>query len=195
MDTKEKLQTAALDLFSERGFRETTIGAIEANAGLTPRAGTFYRHYSSKQAVFDECLESFVDILGDEFDLQSVMLHNDTRAELIFIAQTMIRLAEQYRKFRKLIRQNSGQKAELLDKLNQTNDWFFNRNLVRWLSGNLAATERKDAPATMAALIFGPILYYLLQRDINAFSYGVEENEFLTSWADHWAGILAVKST
>ena len=195
MDTKEKLQTAALDLFSERGFRETTIGAIEANAGLTPRAGTFYRHYSSKQAVFDECLESFVDILGDEFDLQSVMLHNDTRAELIFIAQTMIRLAEQYRKFRKLIRQNSGQKAELLEKLNQTNDWFFNKNLVRWLAGKLAATERKDAPATMAALIFGPILYYLLQRDINAFSYGVDENEFLTSWADHWADILAVKPT
>jgi len=49
-DTRERLRTAALELFDERGFGATTVPDIVARAGLTKR--TFFRHFSDKREVF-----------------------------------------------------------------------------------------------------------------------------------------------
>jgi len=49
-DTKERLRTAALELFTERGFAATTVPEIVERAGLTRR--TFFRHFSDKREVF-----------------------------------------------------------------------------------------------------------------------------------------------
>ena len=48
-DAAERLQRAALELFSEQGFAETTVPQIAARAGLTTR--TFFRHYADKREV------------------------------------------------------------------------------------------------------------------------------------------------
>ena len=44
-----RLAQAALDLFLERGFEETTVAAIAERAGLTER--TFFRHFADKREV------------------------------------------------------------------------------------------------------------------------------------------------
>lgn len=49
-DTRERLRSAALDLFDEQGFAATTVPEIVARAGLTKR--TFFRHFSDKREVF-----------------------------------------------------------------------------------------------------------------------------------------------
>jgi AcrR family transcriptional regulator len=47
-----RLQGAALELFSERGYEQTTAAAIAARAGVTER--TFYRHFPDKrETLFD----------------------------------------------------------------------------------------------------------------------------------------------
>jgi AcrR family transcriptional regulator len=46
---KERLQAAALELFVERGFEQTTVQDIAARAGLTER--TFFRHFTDKREV------------------------------------------------------------------------------------------------------------------------------------------------
>ncbi|MCO5997500.1 TetR family transcriptional regulator [Actinoallomurus rhizosphaericola] len=48
-DARRRLQQAALELYSERGFEETTAAQIAARAGLNPR--TFFRHYPDKREV------------------------------------------------------------------------------------------------------------------------------------------------
>ncbi|NIZ92834.1 TetR/AcrR family transcriptional regulator [Kineococcus rubinsiae] len=45
----ERLHRAALDLFVEQGFAETTVPQITARAGLTTR--TFFRHFADKREV------------------------------------------------------------------------------------------------------------------------------------------------
>lgn len=47
--TKERLQTAALDLFVERGFDQTTVEDIAQRVGVTER--TFFRHFADKREV------------------------------------------------------------------------------------------------------------------------------------------------
>lgn len=46
---RERLEQAALDLFLEQGFTETTVPRITARAGLTTR--TFFRHFADKREV------------------------------------------------------------------------------------------------------------------------------------------------
>ncbi len=48
-DSHGRLQEAALALYSERGFDQTTAAQIAARAGLTER--TFFRHFADKREV------------------------------------------------------------------------------------------------------------------------------------------------
>jgi AcrR family transcriptional regulator len=48
-DSAGRLQQAALALFAERGYENTTVAEIAARAGVTER--TFFRHYADKREV------------------------------------------------------------------------------------------------------------------------------------------------
>lgn len=48
-DSRGRLQEAALALFAERGFDQTTAAEIAARAGVTER--TFFRHFPDKREV------------------------------------------------------------------------------------------------------------------------------------------------
>jgi AcrR family transcriptional regulator len=48
-DSRGRLQEAALALYSERGFDQTTAAQIAVQAGLTER--TFFRHFADKREV------------------------------------------------------------------------------------------------------------------------------------------------
>ena len=48
-DARERLETAALDLFVENGYEETTVAQITDRAGLN--RATFFRHFADKREV------------------------------------------------------------------------------------------------------------------------------------------------
>ncbi|MEU6670387.1 helix-turn-helix domain-containing protein [Streptomyces sp. NPDC046727] len=48
-NTPGRLAEAALELYSERGYEQTTVAEIAKRAGLTER--TFFRHYADKREV------------------------------------------------------------------------------------------------------------------------------------------------
>src|SRR6202022_4363096 len=48
-DARGRLERAALELYGERGFEQTTVAEIARRAGLTER--TFFRHFADKREV------------------------------------------------------------------------------------------------------------------------------------------------
>jgi AcrR family transcriptional regulator len=48
-NARERLETAALDLFVENGYEETTVAQIADSAGLN--RATFFRHFADKREV------------------------------------------------------------------------------------------------------------------------------------------------
>jgi AcrR family transcriptional regulator len=48
-DARGRLERAAMELYVERGFDQTTVAEIAARAGLTER--TFFRHFADKREV------------------------------------------------------------------------------------------------------------------------------------------------
>jgi AcrR family transcriptional regulator len=60
-NARDRLERAAVELFIDQGFAETTVPQITARAGLTTR--TFFRHFADKRAVLfagDEELPALV---------------------------------------------------------------------------------------------------------------------------------------
>lgn len=51
LSTRERILTAAMQLFGEHGYAATTIAQIEQAAGLSPGAGGLYSHFKSKREV------------------------------------------------------------------------------------------------------------------------------------------------
>jgi AcrR family transcriptional regulator len=60
-DASGRLQQAALELFSERGFDSTTVAEIAERAGLTKR--TFFRHFADKREVLFAGSDLFVEVI------------------------------------------------------------------------------------------------------------------------------------
>ena len=58
---RRRLQQAALELFSERGFDQTTADDIASRAGVTER--TFFRHFADKREVFFDGGTELRDVL------------------------------------------------------------------------------------------------------------------------------------
>ena len=50
MDKRQALKTAAYDVFSKKGYKETGISEIAKKAGVA--VGSFYNYYDGKEAIF-----------------------------------------------------------------------------------------------------------------------------------------------
>jgi AcrR family transcriptional regulator len=65
-DARERLEAAALDLFVENGYEETTVAQIAERAGLN--RATFFRHFTDKREVLfggeDVLAGLFADAIG-----------------------------------------------------------------------------------------------------------------------------------
>ena len=66
-DSRGRLEEAALALYAERGFEQTTVAEIAARAGLTER--TYFRHFADKREVLfwgaGELQERIVSAVAD----------------------------------------------------------------------------------------------------------------------------------
>ncbi|QDI48476.1 TetR/AcrR family transcriptional regulator [Serratia marcescens] len=56
-DTQEKLRRAAINVFASKGFHETKVSDIVAEAQVSQPA--FYLYYASKEAAFDSLVDEF----------------------------------------------------------------------------------------------------------------------------------------
>ncbi len=64
-DTKERILTAALDLFSHKGYEGTNIRELSASLGLV-KSG-IYKHYDSKEEIWNALLDKMIAYYGERF--------------------------------------------------------------------------------------------------------------------------------
>jgi AcrR family transcriptional regulator len=188
-DTKKNLKDAALKLFLKKGYAKTTIGEIESAAGLAPRAGSFYRHFQSKQELLIEIAKTQIAERPSEFDFSQINSLGNTRAELILIAQIYEKASHRQKGYLPLIeeirRTRFGRKFE--QKANQE----MLHVLMTWISLKPAAKSLNDKQlASLAMAVFGGWLFYLTKLQQGVTLDEIERDSLLNDWADVWSDYL-----
>ncbi len=64
-DTKEKILAAALEMFSQNGYAGTNIRELSESLGLVKSA--MYRHFESKDAIWNTLLDELIAYYADHF--------------------------------------------------------------------------------------------------------------------------------
>ena len=64
-DTKERILTAALEMFSQKGYEGTNIRELAASLGLV-KSG-IYKHFESKEEIWDALLDRMIAYYGERF--------------------------------------------------------------------------------------------------------------------------------
>ena len=64
-DTKERILAAALEMFSQNGYAGTNIRELSASLGLV-KSGV-YKHFESKEAIWNALLDQMIAYYGERF--------------------------------------------------------------------------------------------------------------------------------
>ncbi len=113
-DTKERILAAALEMFSKNGYAGTNIRELSASLGLV-KSGV-YKHFESKEAIWNALLDEMIAYYGEHFgsaehlppvpdsleglvDMTMGMVHFTVHDERIIMTRKVLTL-EQYRDVR-----------------------------------------------------------------------------------------------
>ena len=64
-DTKERILAAALEMFSQNGYAGTNIRELTASLGLVK--SSMYKHFKSKEEIWDTLLDRMIAYYGERF--------------------------------------------------------------------------------------------------------------------------------
>ena len=114
MDTKKKILDVALTLFSEKGYGNVYVGHIAEGVGI--KAPSLYKHYKSKQDIFEAILEemrnrydkeaAYLNITGSDSKLDANIFARISEDELVQLGIGLFSffLHDEYEcKFRKML--------------------------------------------------------------------------------------------
>jgi AcrR family transcriptional regulator len=157
-DGRRRLEQAALSLYAERGFENTTAAEIADRAGLTAR--TFFRHFGDKREV----------LFGNERALEDLLVTTvtdapDDLAPFDAIATGLHAAGEQLQPRREILRQRAAIIA--------TNAELQERELIKLASLSAALAESlahrgvPDADATLAAEVSIAVFRVAFERWID----------------------------
>src|SRR5947208_572113 len=111
--TKQRLLEAGVRLFAEKGFRETSVGEIEAAVGLEPRRGALYRHFPSKEALLQAALEEHLRSLADAEVTLDEIPPGDVRAEALVMGRWLLGELDRERAIVRILEQDGDRLPEL----------------------------------------------------------------------------------
>lgn len=181
--TRDRLLDAARTLFAERGYAATSVGDVEAAAGLSPRSGALYKHFASKEALLRAVFDSYGGM--DELDAHVAMLDlGDLRAEIVLVGR--VGLAE-LRRERDLIRMVM-REGERFPEIAVT----FRARVVRrshalaarWISERLPQHGGyvEDPEALGSVLVDALVGYVVEELLFGPAAGGVDDERFLSAW-------------
>ncbi|GJL93842.1 MAG: hypothetical protein DHS20C05_02470 [Hyphococcus sp.] len=187
--TRERIKEAALELFLERSYARTSIAAIETEAGLAPRAGGFYRHFDSKEALAVALAREDIVEQENELGFFDLLPLGDTKSELLLLARGYLSANKRQKKYYALIEEL--RRLPALAKFEadaniELFDW-----LCDWVATKKAGQGRlPEDLATFTLTVFGGLLLYTTKKLQGIELPQLSDEGMIEGWASHWASVL-----
>ena len=184
--TRDRLVAAAMRLFAERGYAGTTVGEIEAAAGLAPRSGALYQYFDGKRDLLDAALERHVADLGQMQDAIDLLPLGDLRAELTLMARWNLQDLRRRRDLHRFLRKEGDRFPELVAKVYRETGEGPLRRTAEFLRERLgqAGAGVPDAEALVAVMVQTMAAYRWHEDIYGAPPLDVDEERFVTAWVD-----------
>lgn len=202
MNTKQKILNEALTLFSEKGYSSVYVGDIADAVGI--KAPSLYKHYKSKQEIFDSCVKVFSERMEDirtglrlpdtakaGIDYQTVT--TETLIEIangLFMFYWQDDVAAKFRKMLMIERYHNPELNALFE------DLFINgavRHEEKIFSDLIQAKIIKNENPHIIALRFYTPIFYLLQKYDMHPDMIEEANEELTLMVQEFCNTYGIK--
>lgn len=202
MNTKQKILNEALTLFSEKGYSSVYVGDIADAVGI--KAPSLYKHYKSKQEIFDSCVKVFSERMEDirtglrlpdtakaGIDYQTVT--TETLIEIangLFMFYWQDDVAAKFRKMLIIERYHNPELNELFE------DLFINgavRHEEKIFSDLIQAKIIKNENPHIIALRFYTPIFYLLQKYDMHPDMIAEANKELTLMVQEFCNTYGIK--
>ncbi len=190
--TRERILAAALELFAERGYLGTSIGEIEAAAGLSPRSGALYKHFPSKDELFEAALSERIAAI-DSFNSRLALAPlGDLRAELTLIARWGLGELARERQLVQVVMRDGGRAPELAERFCAT---IVRSGIELSINGlRRYAAERGvefTDPEALGEVICASLVGFSLQQTMFGEGVaGVDEERFVAAWVDACVAII-----
>jgi AcrR family transcriptional regulator len=184
--TPDRIVDAGLRLFADKGFQGTTVGEIERQAGLTPRAGALYRHFPSKEAVLEAAFERHVQELEALHSAIEMMPLGDLRAELVLLARWGLHMLGEERDLRRIVIAEGDRFPQLKDRFRKSIVDRAYSEVAGFVRQKMELGELPDGDAeAIAVLVVGSLLGYSLEHDVfGRDPAGVDEERLITAIVD-----------
>jgi AcrR family transcriptional regulator len=185
--TRERLISAAVRLFGEHGYSGTTVGRIEAEAGLAPRSGALYQYFKGgKRELLDAAVERHVADLDEMQGAIDLLPLGDLRAELTLIARWNLQDLLRRRDLHRFLRKEGHRFPDLVAKVYEGTGERPLRRAAEFLRQRFRAAGVEDVDAeALVVVMVQTMAAYRTHEDI----YGgppldVGEERFVTAWVD-----------
>ena len=169
-DTKERILMAALDMFSKKGYEGTNIRELAASLGLV-KSG-IYKHYESKEAIWNALLDRMIAYYGERFgSAEHLPPVPDSLEDFVSMTMRMVNLTihdEQIVKTRKVLTLEQYRDERARDLATKHFLTGLTEMFTRIFSGMMDnGLLRKDDPAMLAFAYTSPIsaLIHLCDRE------------------------------
>jgi AcrR family transcriptional regulator len=183
VSTRERLVTEAMRLFSAKGFEATSVSQIEAAAGLAPGSGALYRHFESKDALLDACIDRQLDRRRAMGDIRALFAGlDDLRAELTVLGRYLLSVIDdEIQVLQIAARTPAGQSARLDTAYAALFDGL-NAELTDWIGAWAPALTGQDR-TVLANLGVNSILGARFATSLfHHVETGVSDERYLTEW-------------
>lgn len=176
-ETRRLILDAAYALFEEKGYRETTMRALAARAGVG--LGTIFQHFPDKAALL---AEAFLGDIGAEYELALAgMPAQDIRAQLSHVVRAMcVFYGRRPRLSRELISQAFTTSGVAGERLRAQMEDGLERGAGLFEAAKERGEVRRDVDARAAAL--GIWSYYLTCLNLGLW----EDKPDMDAWADRF---------
>jgi AcrR family transcriptional regulator len=185
--TRERLMTAAIELFAERGFDGASVGEIERSAGLAPRSGALYQHFKGgKQELLRCAIEHELRAIDELGSVIEMLPLGDLRAEFTLLARWNLGSLERRSALARFVRRDVARlPPELRDELYDRLVGQPYEQVLHWLRGRFAgAAERPDMPALALVLVESISAYHSLRRTFARMPDSVDDERFIAAWTE-----------
>lgn len=176
MNTKQRILNEALTLFSEKGYSAVYVGEIAEAVGI--KTPSLYKHYKSKQDIFDSCVEVFSDRM--EQVRNELRLPDTPKADITYRAAATEKIVEfatalflfylqdevaaKFRKMLMIERYHNPELNRLFEDLFISGAVEHEEKIFSDLID--AKIIKKDNPHVIALRFYTPIFYLLQKYDM-----------------------------